>query len=230
MSLSFLSAVRRFPLFLPAAKLAAAVLVAMLMAGPVWAQTTVTSNGREGQTTCRGQAEINATNMPFTALSTTSVTVTAPEITWSQVLAPLGDGQAPANAIISVNVFDQTNTGIGNSGAVATISSGSPTYAGGSVTRTGLSANTLYFVEIDIGIAGRQGRTFGRRCFMTGGTYTMTTNPAPGMTSGCFSISPRTPQDVRNCLCGRGNNSPRVLGLFTDETQNQALRDSLGCR
>ena len=229
MSLSFLSAVRRFPLFLPSAKLAAAALVTMLMAGPAGAQTTVTSNGREGQTTCRGQAEINATNMPFTALSTTSVTVTAPEITWSQVLAPLGDGQAPANAIISVNVFDQTNTGIGNSGAVATISSSSPTYAGGSVTRTGLSANTLYFVEIDIGIAGRQGRTFGRRCFMTGGTYTVPTHVG-GQTSGCFAISPRTPQDVRNCLCGRGNNSPRVLGLFNNETQNQALRDSLGCR
>ena len=38
MSLSFLPAVRRFPLFLPAAKLAAAALVAMLMAGPVWAK------------------------------------------------------------------------------------------------------------------------------------------------------------------------------------------------
>ncbi len=37
MSLSFLSAVRRFPVFLSPAKLAAAVLVAMLMAGPVWA-------------------------------------------------------------------------------------------------------------------------------------------------------------------------------------------------
>ena len=43
MSLSFLSAVRRFPLFLPAAKLAAAALVAMLMAGPVWAQVNTVS-------------------------------------------------------------------------------------------------------------------------------------------------------------------------------------------
>ncbi|MCY4251201.1 MAG: hypothetical protein OXC82_12315 [Rhodobacteraceae bacterium] len=42
--------------------------------------------------------------------------------------------------------------------------------------------------------------------------------------------APSLPQDVRNCWCGRGNNSPRVLGLFADETQNQALRDSLGCR
>ena len=40
MSLSFLSAVRRFPVFLPSAKLAAAVMVAMVVAAPVAAQTT----------------------------------------------------------------------------------------------------------------------------------------------------------------------------------------------
>ena len=47
MSFSFLPAVRRFPLFLPPAKLAAAVLVAMVMAAPVHAQMlpTVTING-----------------------------------------------------------------------------------------------------------------------------------------------------------------------------------------
>ncbi len=39
MSLSFLSTVRRFPLFLPAAKLAAAALVATLIVAPVWAQS-----------------------------------------------------------------------------------------------------------------------------------------------------------------------------------------------
>jgi len=230
MSLSFLSAVRRFPLFLPSAKLAAVALVTMLMAGPVWAQTTVTSSGREGPTTCIGSPEIDAANMPITALSTTSVTVTAPQVTWSQVLARLGDGQAPANSIISVNVFNaETGTAAGNNGAVTVISSSSPTYAGGSVTRTGLSANTLYFVEVDAGITGQAGQTLARRCFMTGGTYTMTVAPATGQTSGCFSISPLTQQHVRNCLCGRGNNSPRVLGLFSNETQNQVVRAHNGC-
>jgi len=75
-----------------------------------------------------------------------------------------------------------------------------------------------------------------RRCFMTGGTYAMTADPnsrdanGVNVTNGCFSINPRTIQDVRNCWCGRGNTSPRVLGPFSNETQNQALRDSLGCR
>ena len=201
-----------------------------MLAGPAWAQTSVTSSGREGPTACVGSAEIDAANMPITALSTSGVTVTAPQVTWSQVIARLGDGQAPANSIISVNVFNaETGTVVGNSGAVGVISSSSPTYAGGSVTRTGLEARTLYFIEVDAGITG-VGQTLARRCFMTGGSYTMAVDPAAGQTSGCFSISPLTIQDVRNCLCGRGNNSPRVLGLFTDETQNQALRDSLGCR
>ena len=77
---------------------------------------------------------------------------------------------------------------------------------------------------------GRPAQVIVRRCFMTGGTYTMTVDPAAGQTSGCFSVSPRTIQDVRNCWCGRGNNSPRLLGLFTDEAQNQTLRDRWGCR
>ncbi|MCY4227903.1 MAG: hypothetical protein OXF20_09490 [Gammaproteobacteria bacterium] len=162
------------------------------------------------------------------------MTVTAREVTWSQVLAPLGDGQAPTNATITVRVYRAADgMGADNdpaNGLVGTISSSSPTYAGGSATRSGLSQNTLYYVMLEAGPAGRDTQILGRRCFMTGGTYTMTVDPANGQTSGCFSISPRTPADVRNCLCGRGNNSPRVLGLFTDETQNQAVRNHNGCR
>jgi len=158
--------------------------------------------------------------LPITALSTSSVTVTVPEVTWSQVLARLGDGQAPSNALVAVNVFNaQTGTGAGNSGTVGVLSSSSPTYAGGSVARTGLEARTLYRVDLDASPAGGTGHILARRCFMTGGSYTMTVSPASGQTSGCFSISPRTIQNVRNCWCGRGNNSPRVLGLFTDETE-----------
>ncbi|MCY4237436.1 MAG: hypothetical protein OXC93_03640 [Rhodospirillaceae bacterium] len=50
MSLSFLSAVRRFPVFLPSAKLAAAALAATMIAAPVWAQVSgpyVSPNGQE---------------------------------------------------------------------------------------------------------------------------------------------------------------------------------------
>jgi len=213
----------------PLAKLAAvtAALVALLMTGQGWAQTTVTSSGREGQTACVGYAEVNAENFSITALSTSSMTVMAPQVTWSQVVSQLGDRQAPTNSIISVNVFNaKTGASVGNSGAIGTISSLSPTYAGGSVTRTGLAARTLYRVELDAGIPGGLGQIHARRCFMTGGTYTMAVNPASGQTSGCFSISPRTPQDVRNCWCARRNTLP----LFGDGTDNSNFLDSIGCR
>ncbi|MCY4237210.1 MAG: hypothetical protein OXC93_02455, partial [Rhodospirillaceae bacterium] len=65
--------IRQFP-----SRLAATLATALLAAGPVWAQTTVTSSGREGPTTCLSMQEIDAANMPITALSTSSVTVTVP--------------------------------------------------------------------------------------------------------------------------------------------------------
>ena len=213
--------------------LAAAALVATMTAAPVMAQTTVTSSGRDGQTTCVGRAETNVSNFPITAMTTSSVTVTAPEVTWSQVLTRLGDRQPPTNSIISVNVFNaKTGASAGNSGAVGVISSSSQTYAGGSVTRTGLAEKTLYYIDVDIGISGGQGQLFARRCFMTGGTYTM--NVAPGstdsagtfITSGCFAITPRTPEDVRNCWCGRESTLP----LFGDATDNTNFRRGIGCR
>ncbi|MCY4226822.1 MAG: hypothetical protein OXF20_03835 [Gammaproteobacteria bacterium] len=68
---------------------------------------------------------------------------------------------------------------------------------------------------------------FLRRCFMTGGAYTLSNESGqPGFdntaSSGCFSISPLTRLDVRNCLCGRSR-------LWNDNDQNTAQRRSLGC-
>ena len=199
------------------------LLLLAVLAGPLGAQTTtITSDGREGPTTCVNIAEVDATNTPITALSTSSVTVTAPQVTWSQLLAQLGDGQAPINALIAVNVFDvRTGASVGNSGTVASISSSSPTYTGGSVTRTGLTARTPYRVEVDVSPAGGTGRIRARRCFMTGGTYTVNVGTNNGeRNSGCFSISPLTRENILNCLCGRG--------LTTAYTNS--VRGNWGCR
>jgi len=167
--------------------------------------------------------------MPITALSTSSVTVTAPQVTWNQVTAPLGDGQAPLFASVYVGVYNGNTRALVNSTEsgvpVMTISSGTD-YAGGSVSRTGLAARTPYYIEVRAVPQGRPIQYISRRCFMTGGTYTMAVNPASGQTSGCFSISPRTPQDVRNCWCGRRN----TLQLFGDGTDNSNFLDSIGCR
>ena len=62
---------------------------------------------------------------------------------------------------------------------------------------------------------------------MTGGTYTMTVAPGTeGRNSGCFSISPLTQQDVRNCWCGRKTTLP----LFSSTQDNTSLLNRWGCR
>ncbi len=73
---------------------------------------------------------------------------------------------------------------------------------------------------------------FGRRCFMTGGTYTM--NVAPGtqdQSSGCYSISEfkgtmETVHHVRNCWCGRRT----TLALFSKTLDNTNFLYRQGCR
>ncbi|MCY4190131.1 MAG: hypothetical protein OXD42_02185, partial [Rhodospirillaceae bacterium] len=103
--MSFHDTIRQFPSRL-AATLAAA-LVATVIAAPVWAQTTVTSSGREGPTTCIGSPEIDAANMPITALSTTSVTVTLPGVTWSNYVGRFGDsGRPTGSATVGAAVYN----------------------------------------------------------------------------------------------------------------------------
>ena len=86
-----------------------------------------------------------------------------------------------------------------------------------------LSAKTPYYVSVSI----FNSTVLARRCFMTGGTYTLNNESGqPGFSnlnsSGCFSISPLTHQDVRNCLCGRSR-------IWNDNAQNTAQRCTLGC-
>ena len=211
----------------PVTNIVFASLAATLIAAPVAAQTTVTSNGREGPTACLSMQERDAANAPITALSTSSVTVTVPGITWGNYVGRFGDGGRPTgSAIVGGAVYNaETRVRRGGAQSFAFISSGS-NYSGGSATTTGLEAKTPYYVEFYVAKNGFDNQVFARRCFMTGGTYTMNVNPASGQTSGCFAISPRTQENVRNCWCGRRNTLP----LFGDGTDNSNFLDSIGCR
>ena len=104
-------------------------------------------------------------------------------------------------------------------------------FAGGSPTILGLAAKTSYYVQVYVRPSGSiPEQVFARRCFMTGGAYTM--NKAPGTThennfnSGCYSISPLTMQDVRNCWCGRKTTLP----LFRSTQDNTDFLNRWGCR
>ena len=209
----------------------AAALVATMMASQVMAQsqTTVTSSGREGPTTCVGEQEIDAANMPITALSTSSVTVTVPQTTWSAYVGRFGDGGRPTgSASVGAAVFNaKTGSRRGGAQSFAFISSGTPTFAGGSRTISGLAEKSVYYVEYYVAKSGFDTVSIARRCFMTGGTYSFPAHTGSlQTTTGCFAISPRTREDVRNCWCGRRN----TVQLFSDNTANGNFLDSVGCR
>ena len=166
--------------------------------------------------------------MPITALSTTSVTYTTPQITWNQYVAQLGGVPAPASARVWFEVHD-----VSMDRPIVTarfsISSGEQVNTQ-SLTQGSLSAKTSYYVEVAVTATGIPDQVFARRCFMTGGTYTM--DKAPGTThennfnSGCYSISPLTMQHVRNCWCGRKTTLP----LFSSTQDNTDFLNRWGCR
>ena len=204
-----------------------------MLAGPVVAQTTVTSAGRDGLTACLDKMQVDAGNIPITALSTTSVTFTNPNITWEKYVTRLGDVPAPAKAFVSFGVYNaDTDSLIGRTFVTLTIGQ---SFSSRTIQRSGLAAKTLYYLQAtvqaqnarDEPIQSIPDQVFARRCFMTGGTYTMNVAPGTeGRNSGCFSISPLTQQHVRNCWCGRKTTLP----LFSSTQDNTNFLNMWDCR
>ena len=229
MSLSFLSAVRRFPLFLPSAKLAAAALVAVVMAAPVWAQT-ITAPGLIGPTACVGKGDsVDTINFgTISAVANNNATFSAPRVVnvYGILRSQGGDG-GPTEFPTNIKVHNARTGAQAGTTQVLAIFRQVYTQLNTDFTFTlsGLTANTPYYVVVYTTATGfGENRPFTTRCFMTGGTYTPTNTAFPGST-GCFSISPRTPQDVRNCLCGRGNTGT----VGTQNYDYTSLRSAWGC-
>ncbi len=178
--------------------------------------------------------EVNSTNLAITALSTTSVTYTTPVITWNEYVGRLGDTPAPASARIFYDVF-KADTKRRQVGQLGQLNRGGQVGTQ-TVNATGLSAKTLYYVETAVQARDADNKpvesipeqVFARRCFMTGGTYTMNVNPdsTQGQNSGCFTVSPLTIQHVRNCWCGRKTTLP----LFSSTQDNTNFLNRWGCR
>ncbi len=221
-----LPAIRMFPVAMLAAALAATLA---LTAAPAVAQTTVTSNGRDGPTAClSGQSEVTANNLPITALSTSSVTFTRPEVRWNQYVPRLGDVITPDSATMYSTVFN-ARTGVKVAGISGPLSA-DQSQISASQSVSSLAAKTNYYIEVFVESGSIPKQVFARRCFMTGGTYTIPANPiASGPTqgsTGCFAISPLTLQDVRNCWCGRKT----TLTLFSDPQENTNFLNMWGCK
>ncbi len=198
------------------------------LAAPAAAQTTVTSNGRVGETACMDEAEVNSDNIPIQTLTHNFVAYDIPAINWGQYTGRLGDTTPPAGATLYHAVHNaSTKASVFRSNGI--LVNNVTNYSGGSQALPNLvTAKTNYYVEVYAAASGSiPKQVFARRCFMTGGSYTMTVAPnTPARSSGCFSISPLTQQDVRNCWCGRKTTLP----LFSDTQKNTDWLNQWGCR
>ncbi len=170
-------------------------------------------------------------DLPITALTTTSIGYTTPDITWNEYVGRIGDVPAPININFNATVYNARTKAQVNTILLANIINGN-TYSGRNTSnRFGLSAKTPYYLEFYVSQSGSiPKQVFARRCFMTGGTYAIPANPiASGPTqgsSGCFAITPLTQQDVRNCWCGRKTTLP----LFSSTQDNTNWLNMWGCR
>ncbi len=219
----------------PLTKLATFFLLALLaLPAVVTAQTTVTSNGRVGETVCPDMSEINAESFSITEIKPSFIRYTTPTVTWNQYTGRLGDTTPPINVDIRSTVYDARTEATVGSVTLANINN-SINYNGNNtpLIRAGLSAKTPYYLEVYAASSGSiPKQVFARSCFMTGGTYTMTVAPGTeGRNSGCFSISEfkgtmDTIQHVRNCWCGRKTTLP----LFRSTQDNTDFLNRWGCR
>ncbi|MCY4289529.1 MAG: hypothetical protein OXC63_13180 [Aestuariivita sp.] len=207
----------------------AAALVVMMMAAPVWAQS-ITAPGLIGSAACAGPGEATApVSGSVTNVSTTGVTLLSGTYNnlFSALRALSGDG-GPTEFVIQYKVRNARTNAQAATASAGRITSSNPNLNASNLPISSLAAKTAYVYTVETTASGfGEARPLLRRCFMTGGTYTPANESGqPGFvantTSGCFSISPRTPQDIRNCLCGRSR-------IWNNDAQNTAARAALGC-
>jgi len=214
---------------------AAAALLALVIAAPVAAQTTITAPGLTGQAACgAGYSEaqlaaFDSSSNQFNATNTSVNFKLSSLVNWNGLRGLVGAGDNPVTSITVYGKVKNTRTGadVRMIDFGAATSTQNPSYSDNNVT---LTETTPYVLILYSNFAGSgESNPFGVQCFMTGGTYTpANTNFGPSST-GCFTITPRTQLDIRNCLCGRSDLSQTATTIQPGHTHEQA-RGRLGCR
>ena len=199
----------------------------MAFAGPAEAQT-ITAPGLVGQPACVGPGETdNPVSGSVSAITANSATLTldAYNNLYSVLTGRIGDGSTPTEFIIKDRV-QNLRTGITYEGNFATISSTNPNLSSSPNPAVLLSDKTPHVYEIYV---DEISDILLRRCFMTGGTYTITNLSILNGSNGCFSISPLTPLDARNCLCGRGATGSVTIDSSAVAYDYTSIQANLGC-
>ncbi|MCY4347743.1 MAG: hypothetical protein OXC17_13250 [Aestuariivita sp.] len=206
--------------------------MAMVIVAPVWAQTTITAPGLIGPAACVGQGETADPNFgTISSVTNNNANFRAQRIAnmYGNLRSRIGDG-GPTEFPTNIKVYNaKTNAQAGTTQILATFRQAYTELTQDfNFTLSSLAEKTPYYAVVYTTAAGfGEGRPFVRRCFMTGGTYTpanATLDTSMGST-GCFSITPLTFHDVRNCLCGRGNTGT----VGSQNYDYTSLRSNWGC-
>ena len=191
---------------------------------------TITAPGLIGPRACMGAGETDdplSGSISIANNGAVTLTITAFDNLYSSLRGKLGDS-APSTFTIKDRVIN-LGTGTQVEGSFATITSSSPNLNASPSPHRSLADKTVHVFEVFI---DEIGTPLLRRCFMTGGSYTITNQSfdvANTGSNGCFSISPRTPLDVRNCLCGRGTTGSVTFNGRTETYDYSSFRNNLGC-
>ncbi|MCY4322556.1 MAG: hypothetical protein OXD00_02565 [Gammaproteobacteria bacterium] len=209
--------------------------MAVVVAAPVWAQN-VTAPGLIGQPACRG-GYVHNIDGNHLGVNTSVINGAGMQgiftnnfagVTYSFLRGRVGGDSSVSEFPLKLRLINSNTGAQTHLIELGTVTS--TTAVGRATNNIQVAAKTPYTAIYYADVTGLgEANPINSVCFMTGGTYA--TSTLSSGTSGCFSISPRTPFDVRNCLCGRSNlaqtarTSPTIQPGHTDEM----ARRNLGC-
>ena len=209
----------------------------MAFAGPAQAQT-ITAPGLTGQPACAGGHVNQNANADIGTGTSSIINMGGTQqlhannffrVTYSLLRAGVGDGSSTVEFPMKLKVVN-TRTGsdvrTADAGTVTSTDTTAPRALHGFTVTAKTPYVAIYYADVAEWGLDNPIATY---CFMTGGTYTITNLSIDNGSNGCFSISPLTPLDARNCLCGRPATGSVTIGGSAVSWDYSSIRSNWGC-
>ena len=206
------------------------------LATPGWAQTTISAPGLVGQPAC-GSGYVHNIDGSHLGLNVSVINIAGSQtifannisgVTYSFLRGRLGDGSSITSFPMELRVINTRTGATVRTDELGTVTSTNAVNR--TTNRFDLAATTPYVAIYYADVAGLGiSNPINTFCFMTGGTYTITNVSILNGSNGCFSISPLTPRDARNCLCGRPATGTVTIDSNAVSYDYSSIRDNWGC-